>query len=1027
MYRKMSLVKFAALFVAAATVSQLSGEYFSHNVVLAQSFGENPNTFPIPGSLPDGTTLKVDGSTSMRLTNEELERRFEEQYSNVDVELDASRTDEAFKALIEGDIDLLATGRPLTEEEESQGLVVVPLEQREKLAIVVGPGNSFEGDLTFDQFASIFRGEITNWSEVGGVDLPIRFVDRPDYSDTRRALSTYTVFEGKPFETGATVDPINDDETDSVVNALGNDGIGYSVVSQVLDRDDVRIIPMHQTLPDDPRYPYSQYRAFVYREDAGPAALAFLGFATTEPGKEIIDTEPSVAAPDEATDTATAPAVSTDESATVPEPISTAAPATTTEPTAAAGTKGKGGFPLWLLPLIAIPLLGGLLWWLLKQGNTSAAPAAGAGVAAAGVTAAGIAAAAGSSDQPRMVLTPRDCRNAYAYWEIPQEHLAKVKRQGGETMMVRLYDVTGHGKNAPLPVPTGEFQCIESNPDLHLPIAVDDRSYCAEVGFLTKNNRWIPVVKSEQVQVPVCPEGAAALAAAVPDVSAKGPNLKGAGAALGGAAVAGTAALGATKLFGGKIGDSDKAPVEGRMVLTPRSSRDAYAYWEIPEERLADAKLKGGKTIIAKLYDVTGCSAQASLPESSAQIECAETDVDTHFPVEPERDYIAEVGYQTTSGEWLPLVQSSLVQVPTTEELANAEISGDIEKVTNTNVANRDKEASNITGKFPGATVLGSAAAVAAGASAAAMGTGFSNSKSVNDAKLAQSRIVLTPQSTQKAYVSWEVPETAKSALKAEGGKNYQLRVHDVTNLDINHQSPNSTLTYDLSESDSDRTVPIPNAQGTYLAEVGYQTESNDWLMIARSAAIKPAVVDSVIGQEAPTVSVDETDSSQALTGIGLAGAAATGGLASAVIQKDNPDTTLVGDSKQGSIKTVKVHSRNNAVMFNEEQLQHIEYSVASTHQLDPAMYTLRLTDGVFNYDGDDRHPGEPFVILWIHGGTVVNEKTGVPVSSTWTTLNGYDETLTLDVREPAKLCAFYVDTYPYDNTGEVTLAVTKH
>ena len=292
MYQKMSLVKFATIFVATATVSQVLVKGLTQATVLAQSFGEIPETFfPIPDSLPEGTTLKVDGSTSMRSTNEDLENRFEKQFPNIDVQIEASRTDEAFRALIAGDIDILAAGRPLTEEEKAQNVIEISLEQREKLAIIVGPDNEFEGDLTFEQFARIFRGEISNWSEVGGPDLPIRVVDRPDYSDTRRALSTYNVFEGKPFETGATADPIADDETDAVVAALGVDGIGYTVVSQAIDRDDVRIIPMHQTLPDDPRYPYSQYRAFVYKEGAGPAALAFMGFATTEPGKEVFESE----------------------------------------------------------------------------------------------------------------------------------------------------------------------------------------------------------------------------------------------------------------------------------------------------------------------------------------------------------------------------------------------------------------------------------------------------------------------------------------------------------------------------------------------------------------------------------------------------------------------------------------------------------------------------------------------------------------------------------------------------------------
>ena len=113
--------------------------------------------------------------------------------------------------------------------------------------------------------------------------------------------------------------------------------------------------------------------------------------------------------------------------------------------------------------------------------------------------------------------------------------------------------------------------------------------------------------------------------------------------------------------------------------------------------------------------------------------------------------------------------------------------------------------------------------------------------------------------------------------------------------------------------------------------------------------------------------------------------------------------------------------------MFDQEQLRHIEQDIATTHELTPGVYTLRLRDGVFNYNADDNHPGEPFVLLWIHGGTVINQKTGVPVSSIWTTLNRYEDTLRLDVRAPATLCAFFVDTYPDDNAGEVTISVIKH
>jgi hypothetical protein len=64
--------------------------------------------------------------------------------------------------------------------------------------------------------------------------------------------------------------------------------------------------------------------------------------------------------------------------------------------------------------------------------------------------------------------------------------------------------------------------------------------------------------------------------------------------------------------------------------------------------------------------------------------------------------------------------------------------------------------------------------------------------------------------------------------------------------------------------------------------------------------------------------------------------------------------------------------------------------------------------------------------MLWIYGGTFINKKTNVSVQATWSTLNGDDDTLTLDVLETTTLCAFFFDSYLEDNEGEVTLSVVK-
>lgn len=271
--------------VAIAPLSPIKIVQQDTSIAVAQS-ANDPVSFPLPDDVVADTRIRVDGSTSMIVLNETLKQRFERQYPGTIVDLDAQGTDAALQTLQSGAIDLAAVGRPLTEEEREQGFVEVPV-SREKIAIFVGADNPFEGNLTFEQFARIFRGEITDWSEVGGAPGPIRFIDRDATSDTRLSLSRYEVFQSAPFESGDTAVTVDDDTT-AVIEALGNDGVGYGIVSQVLGQESVKIVPMHQTLPDNPAYPYSQPRGYVYYQEPTPAAAAFLGFATSTPGQDAV-------------------------------------------------------------------------------------------------------------------------------------------------------------------------------------------------------------------------------------------------------------------------------------------------------------------------------------------------------------------------------------------------------------------------------------------------------------------------------------------------------------------------------------------------------------------------------------------------------------------------------------------------------------------------------------------------------------------------------------------------------------------
>lgn len=1207
---KMSQVRLAAFTLTAVLFAPVLGQVPIPKSALAQSFGDNPDSFPIPSSLPDGGVLRVDGSTSMQRTNTELEARFETQFPNVDVELGASRTDEALAALAAGRVDLVASGRPLTEEEQAQGLVAVPLE-REKLAIILGPDNPFDGNLSFEQFAQIFRGEITNWSEVGGSDAPIRFIDRPDYSDTRRALSTYTVFEGKPFATGATAAPVDDDETNVVATALGDDGIGYAVVSQVLDRSDVRILSMHQTLPDDPRYPYSQYRSYVYKEDAlTPAVAAFLGFAIAAPGQEVITevppaTEATVTGDDldngdggtvDSTDSlegnAELPIAAEDtpvagetsgasEGASPPASISDVAEDSETAllpDGPAAEAEEVAGFPWWLLLLLGIPLLGALLWWLLKdrqppavvdeeisgpampppvppilptesepvaspdpvtagsapvtpiadpatdlgnrtdtaaiapppetatddlvKGSATAAQLPGAAIglgAAAG--AAGLAAmAAGqqNSKGPSVLITPQEDQTLEVAWTLPNEQIDTIKNQGGVTPKVRLYDVTVRPLAAPLPAPILETDRAEDNSaSIQLAVPAPDRDYIADVGYQTAAGDWLSLGQSEAIRV----EPTAAPTVAANDLAGEGLGTA-AGTAMG-AVAAGAVAQAAGLLSSDEasptpsalarstedaddtlppppveiaaddaslvptseppgtaisseaqpsvnilttlpadtdgqaltaappetpdpvvmdadrplsapaIPESGAIPMEAAAVaglaagavagtafaerqsestisLTPLPAASALATWEVPVTAQVAAKAEGGQQYQLRIYDVTAIDLDHQHAHRLDIYPCDEGENTYTVPISTlERDYLAEIGYQTDDDRWLKLARSTHIYM-----------AGDGDGLPIGDGSDGDSGPDGRGAESAAVTAVEQPTALIEKGGLApepmAVETTLAPTLAAPDRTDGIRLLLQTPTA---AVASWKLLPSAVASVKAEGGEHYQLRLYDVTAIELDQQPAHRVDIYSCEEGDQTQTVPLPQPERDYLVEVGYQTADDRWLRLARSAHIYvPAAADFDSGHpsELPVTAV-----------AGKATMAASVAAQSCAVQ------------------TVQVHSQHHKIPLTPEQAGHLQ-AASVTHSLASGLYILRIREGAFNYDGDDSHPGEPFVLIWLQGGTVMNYKTQVPVTTTWSTLNGYADTLTLSVTSPTTLYAFFIDTFPEDNVDAVTLSVIK-
>ena len=134
---------------ATAPTGNLNSHRASTQLLLAQA--GNETDFTLPDALTADDSLLIDGSSSMRSMNAALTEQFQARYADPAVTSEENGSDLAIDRLLNGEIDLAAIGRPLTEAEQDAGLVAVPI-AREKIAIIVGPDNPFSGDITFAQF-----------------------------------------------------------------------------------------------------------------------------------------------------------------------------------------------------------------------------------------------------------------------------------------------------------------------------------------------------------------------------------------------------------------------------------------------------------------------------------------------------------------------------------------------------------------------------------------------------------------------------------------------------------------------------------------------------------------------------------------------------------------------------------------------------------------------------------------------------------------------------------------------------------
>lgn len=154
--------------------------------------------------------ITISGSSSVFPVIDGLKELFMERHTDIHVQVEQGGSGVGIANVRDGFVDIGMSSRNLKEEEKPLREAVLCLDG---IAVVINRENPVK-DLTVEQIAGIYRGEITNWAQVGGRDAAITLITREATSGTRGA-----------FEEMVLDKQIIDDRLCLVQNSTGNVGI----------------------------------------------------------------------------------------------------------------------------------------------------------------------------------------------------------------------------------------------------------------------------------------------------------------------------------------------------------------------------------------------------------------------------------------------------------------------------------------------------------------------------------------------------------------------------------------------------------------------------------------------------------------------------------------------------------------------------------------------------------------------------------------------------------------------------------
>lgn len=243
---------------------------------------EPETTESLSGEVP------VSGSTSVEKIGNAEGEEFMALNPEVTFSYEAIGSSAGIKNANEGITPIGAASRNLKEEEKAWGMTEVVIAY-DGIAVVTHPSNTV-ADLSFEQIQAIYKGEITNWSEVGGADQNIVVVSREDGSGTRGAFEEILGFEGELTSDAMIAEGNGNVQTSVAGNEQAIDYVSLTSMDQSVKA--VLVNGVEATVDNVLAETYKISRPFImmyHEKNMTPVTKAYIDFILSEEGQVIVE------------------------------------------------------------------------------------------------------------------------------------------------------------------------------------------------------------------------------------------------------------------------------------------------------------------------------------------------------------------------------------------------------------------------------------------------------------------------------------------------------------------------------------------------------------------------------------------------------------------------------------------------------------------------------------------------------------------------------------------------------------------